>query len=340
MIIDVKNFIAQEQKYWDELDQLLNEFESEPVGIGNLGKLKRLHYLYQRASADLARIMSFSSERLLKENLESLVSRAYGEIHETRPVINILSFFQKFFLDVPIVFQKYQINFVLSCLIFISGSIFGGLAVSLDPGAKEVLMPFYQLQQSPQERVAWEEKRTTDPLQGHKDTFSSFLWVHNTQVAIMIIAFGITWGIGTVLMVFYNGIILGAVAIDYFNAGQVKFLLGWLLPHGVIEIPAFLIAGQVGLIFGNAMIGWGDTTSLQQRLRRISGDMMVLSLTVALMLSWAGFVEAFISQYHWPVISYNVKIGFGILELIVLISFLYQGVSSSNELQKKKTTNN
>ena len=80
----------------------MDEFEREPVGIGDLGKFKRLHYLYQRASADLARIMSFSSEKLLKENLESLVSRAYGEIHETRSSHQyFIYFFKQSFFKVP-----------------------------------------------------------------------------------------------------------------------------------------------------------------------------------------------------------------------------------------------
>ena len=42
--------------------------------------------------------------------------------------------------------------------------------------------------------------------------------------------------------------ILGAVAVDYVADGQTRFLLGWLLPHGAIEIPAILIAGQAGLV--------------------------------------------------------------------------------------------
>jgi len=340
MIIDVKKFIAQEQGYWDELDGLLDEFESEPVAIGDMGKLKRLHYLYQRASADLARIMPFSSERLLKEHLGSLVSRAYGEIHETRSAIDIGLFLRNLFLNIPIVFQKHQFNFILSCLIFLSGSVFGGLAISLDPGAKEVLMPFNELLETPQERVTREEKVTTDRLQGRKSTFSSSLWVNNSRVSIMTIAFGITWGIGTLLFLFYNGIILGAVAVDYVSGGQTKFLLGWLLPHGVIEIPAILIAGQAGLVLGNAMIGWGDTTSMQQRLRRISPDILILSLAVVLMLSWAGFVEAFISQYHQPVIPYDVKIGFGALEWIVLVYYFYHRVLVSHGSQKKKNIDN
>jgi len=221
----------------------------------------------------------------------------------------------------------------------LSGFLFGGMAVGLDPAAKEIIMPFSQLLGNPQERVAHEEKMKVDRMEGKKTSFASSLWVHNTQVSIMIIALGITWGIGSLVMIFYNGVLVGAVAVDYINVGQAKFLLGWLLPHGVIEIPAFLIAGQVGLILGNAMIGWGDASSLQQRLRMVSSNILTLSIVVAMMLCWAGFVEGFISQYHWPVISYNVKIGFGIFELFVLIYYFYQGRSPINESPKTKNTN-
>ena len=40
------------------------------------------------------------------------------------------------------------------------------------------------------------------------------------------------------------------------------------------------------------------------------------------MLVWAGFVEAFLSQYHRPVVPYSLKIGFGLAELILLMLFL------------------
>ena len=39
-------------------------------------------------------------------------------------------------------------------------------------------------------------------------------------------------------------------------------------------------------------------------------------------VAWAGVVEACLSQYHEPVISYNWKIGLGISELILLALFL------------------
>ena len=58
------------------------------------------------------------------------------------------------------------------------------------------------------------------------------------------------------------------------------------------------------------------------RLRRISADLVTLILGIGVMLFWAGIVEGFFSQYHEPVLPYEVKIGFGILELVLLVLFL------------------
>ncbi|HWY32685.1 MAG TPA: stage II sporulation protein M, partial [Candidatus Acidoferrum sp.] len=155
------------------------------------------------------------------------------------------------------------------------------------------------------------------------------LMTHNTKISILTLALGMTWGVGTMIMLFYNGVILGAVAVDYVRAGETKFLLGWLMPHGVIEIPAILIAGQAGLLLAFALIGHGRRTPLRNRLREISGDVVTLIFGVGLMLVWAGFIEAFLSQYHEPVIPYEAKIAFGAVELVLL--FLFLGKSGTNK---------
>src|SRR5262249_7429602 len=135
-------------------------------------------------------------------------------------------------------------------------------------------------------------------------------------------ALGMTWGIGTIVILLYNGIILGLVAVDYVLAGQSTFLLGWLLPHGVIELPAVMIAGQAGLLLAGALIGWGQRKTIRGRLRAVTPDLTTLIFGVALMLVWAGLVEAFFSQYHEPVLPYWVKIAFGSAELVLLVLFL------------------
>src|SRR5262249_4787484 len=91
---------------------------------------------------------------------------------------------------------------------------------------------------------------------------------------------------------------------------------------GAIEIPAILIAGQAGLVLARALIGWGGRTPLRLRLRQAAPDVVTLIFGVAVLLIWAGFVEAFLSQYHEPIIPYSIKIGFGVVELLLLSLFL------------------
>jgi uncharacterized membrane protein SpoIIM required for sporulation len=324
MIIDLPRFITSERPSWTELDDILTRMESDPYRRLTLEEAKRFHFLYQKVSADLGRIATFASEPALRAYLESLTARAYGEIHETRERRTRFRPWHWFFVEFPRAFRRQFGAFALSVVITLVGMIFGGFAVALDDEAKEAILPgmFSNHLGDPAKRVADEEKAKHDRFAGFHSTFASQLMTNNIGVAIKAVAFGMTFGIGTILLLFYNGVILGLVGIDYILAGQTLFLLGWLLPHGVIEIPSILIAGQGGLVLGKALIGRGDRAPLTDRLRAVGGDVMTLVGGVAVMLVWAGIVESFFSQYHQPVVPYWLKIAFGCAELAVLVWFL------------------
>ena len=322
MIIDFQRFVAAERAVWTELERFLERIEAEPQLRLGLEDLRRFHRLYERTAADLAKLTSFASEPATRGYLESLVARAYGEIHETRERRRRLFLWCWLSQTLPQAFRRHARAFGLSVAVTLAGCAFGGFALALDPQAKPVLMPFPHLLQDPAQRVAQEEQATEDRLAGQKTSFSAFLMTHNTRIAIFTLALGMTWGAGTMILLFENGIMLGAVAVDYVRAGQTKFLLGWLLPHGVIEIPAILIAGQAGLVLAMALVGWGKRTPMTMRLRAASPDIITLIFGAGLLLVWAGIVEAFLSQYHEPVIPYAAKIVFGLVELALLSFFL------------------
>jgi uncharacterized membrane protein SpoIIM required for sporulation len=329
VIIDLQKFVEAERRHWSELEALLDKLDNDAGYVMNLAQLQHFHYLYERASADLGKIVTFTAEPEVRRYLEGLVARAYGEIHETREKPHRLAPLEWLWVTFPSTFRRHVRAFWLSVIITLVGCAFGGFAVSYDPGSKGVLLPFGHLLGNPADRVAQEEKAVKDRLEGHKTTFSTHLMTHNTKVSIMTMALGMTWAVGTIVLLFYNGVILGAVCIDYMLAGQTKFLVGWLLPHGSFEIPAILIAGQAGLILGGALIGWGKRTSLRMRFRAVTPDLVTLIGGVALMLVWAGFIEAFLSQYHEPVIPYSVKILFGVTELTLLGLFLFRAGGKS-----------
>jgi uncharacterized membrane protein SpoIIM required for sporulation len=199
-----------------------------------------------------------------------------------------------------------------------------------------VIIPFSHLAISPSQRVAEEEKDTRDHYKGEHASASAMYMTHNTQVSVVVMALGLTWGVGTAIFLFYNGVILGAVLSDYVLDGQTKFVAGWLLPHGSVEIPAILLAGQAGLVLASALIGWGTRTSLRARLRAVSNDVVTLIFGVGLMLVWAGIVEACLSQFHEPVVPYSAKIAFGVVELILLTVFLARSGKNAPAYDERK----
>jgi uncharacterized membrane protein SpoIIM required for sporulation len=322
VIVDLQRFLDTEQPYWSELEKLLDGLERQVERSLSFEEAKRFYYLYQRASSDLARLIDFPLEPQIRRYLESIVARAYSEIHEVRDKPHRFSPLKWFFQTFPQVFRRRIQAFRLVVIITLIGGLFGGLAMQFDPDSKRVLIPFPHLQVDPSERVAFEEQRTDDRIGERAASFSAFLLTHNTRVSIFVLALGMTWGVGTIIMLFYNGTILGAVVWDYVLAGEAKFVAGWLLPHGAVEIPAILIAGQAGLILASALIGWGTAVPVKLRLRSVLNDLVSLILGAAILLIWAGIVEAFFSQYHEPVLPYWLKIAFGLVEIGALSLFL------------------
>lgn len=322
MIIDLHRFKTAGRPFWSDLETRLERLESDPYVHMDLKELQRFHELYERASADLAKLRTFSAEPKTRLYLENLVSRAYGEIHESRKKQRRIFPLKWFLQTLPETFRKNIRAFYFALTLTVAGCAFGGLATTFDPDSRHVTMPFGHDQRRPSERVKEEETRKEDRLAGHRSSFSASLMTHNIQVAVFTLALGMSWGVGTIFMLFYNGVALGAISTDYIQDGQAKFLLGWLMPHGVIEIPAILIAGQAGLLLAMALIGWGNRVRLTARLREASRDVATLSFGFALLLVWAGFVESFLSQYHEPVIPYNAKIAFGAIELVLLVLYL------------------
>jgi uncharacterized membrane protein SpoIIM required for sporulation len=323
MLIDLAQFVATERPHWDALEGILKRFENNPDLQLPLTEAQRFHYLYQRAAASLAKVSTFASEPDLIRYLEWLVSRAYAEIHESheRKKFNPWRWFTRSF---PQTFRRHWKAFQMSVALTLLGCLFGCVALLIDSEAKSVIMPFSHLTGKPSERVAEEMKNKGDRMSGHKSGFAAQLMTHNTKVALLTMGLGISFGIGTIVLLFYNGVILGAVALDYIADGQLIFLLGWLLPHGVIEIPAILLGGQAGLVIAHALIGWGSRASQRERLRMAGPDIVTLIGGAAVFLVWAGIVESFFSQYHEPVLPYGVKIGFGCAELMALIFFLWK----------------
>ena len=134
---------------------------------------------------------------------------------------------------------------------------------------------------------------------------------------------GLTLGVGSLILMFLNGVMLGAICLDYLVDGQGPFLAGWLLPHGSVEIPAMLIAAQAGLVLGAAMVGREAGPSIAARVRAVGRDLLLLLWGMTVLLVWAGIIESYFSQIHEPRLPYAAKAAYGAVQLCLLAAFLF-----------------
>jgi len=322
VILDLERFQAQARPRWRNLESLLAALESRPDRLLTPTEAEQLLELYAQTGADLNRVTHGALAPELRQYLERLVARAYAELYYSpalRSEIWQPRRWLRIFTAFPETFRRQARYFAFAVLITLLGCAFGGLAVRYDPASVDVLLPADYLR-NPAERVREEEQGQKQNLHSAQTeaAFSGHLIRHNVQVALLAAALGVTFGIGTALLLFENGVLLGAVAVRYTQQGFGLFMTAWLLPHGVFEIPSILIAGQAGFYLARLLLRRREDRDVRKSMR----EWLVLVAGLAMMLVWAGFMEAFFSQLHAPVLPYGFKVAVAVAELLLLTTYL------------------
>jgi uncharacterized membrane protein SpoIIM required for sporulation len=322
VILNLERFQAQARPRWNNLESLLGVLESRPDRRLNPAEAQQLLELYAQAAPDLNRVTHGALAPELRQYLERLVARAYAELYYAPPKRSEIWQPRRWFRILtafPESFRRQSRYFAIAVLVTALGCALGGLAVRYDPASVDVLLPADYLR-NPGERVH-EEEQGRGEHRNNAETeaaFSAELIRHNIQVALLAAALGVTFGIGTALLLFENGVLLGAVAVNYTRKGFGLFLSAWLLPHGVFEIPSILIAGQAGFYLARLLLHRRENRNVRESMR----EWLVLVAGLAMMLVWAGIMEAFFSQHHAPVLPYGFKVAVAIAELVLLAIYL------------------
>ena len=315
---DVNRFMREGKPRWEALEALLKEADTRGMKALGVDGARRFGVLYRAASADLIRARTELVDATLVDYLNDLVARAYVRVYakESKRRFRIGRFF---FATFPRLFRAEWRMLCLSASLLFLGATIGAVGVAVDPSAASVLVPEMHQDHTPEERVAHDEGQTGS---GHVAiAFSSFLFTHNIQVTFLLFAMGITFGIGTGSLVLYNGVPLGALAMQYHLAGQGLFFWAWILPHGIPELTETVVAGAAGLILARGLLfpgRRGRAQALLQEAKRAA--LLVLGGMPILVL--AGLIEGTISQIHEPTIPYPLKLLFALLVGVSLYGWL------------------
>lgn len=128
---------------------------------------------------------------------------------------------------------------------------------------------------------------------GNSAVVAANIFVNNLQTSVILFIGGAAFGLITILVLSVNGFVIGIV-IEYVRQEQGLYvILAGILPHGIFEIPALVLAGMFGLLLGGELWkelhGSGDAiTAAEQNGRRFL--VYVLPL-----LGIAAIIEGFIT---------------------------------------------
>ena len=289
-------FRRERESTWHELEAMIQFADYK--GLRKLGadQLARLPHLYRATLSSLSVARTISLDKALVGYLESLVGRAYFVVYGTRQ--RLRRQLADFFLwKLPSTIRKAKWHILVAFIITVAGTV---AAYSLTRGDADYYYSFVgDMAQGRTPASSTTELRDglyhSESMSGVLSTFASELFSHNSRIAILAFALGFVAGIPTVLLLFYNGLTLGAFVALYTSRGLGLDIWGWLLPHGVTELSAVFLAGGAGLMLGHGLVFAGSKPRLDS-LREHGRTAAIVVVGAVLMLFVAGLIEGIFRQ--------------------------------------------
>lgn len=320
--MDLTRFVQDRQPDWERLDQLVRQASQ---ALGRLGKvdLRELGALYRQASSDLARAQAGQLDPELVEFLNSLVVRAHGIIY--RPEQTRLKALGAFFTrEFPALVRQEWRPILLALLVDVLPALWCILMANLDPGFIDAITP-PGLRERLNNGELWVYR--INPI---KPLASSAIMTNNIAVTFTLFALGIAFGAGTLWGLVYNGIHFGLIAVLVNQTRMAREFWAFVVPHGVLEIPAIYIGGGAGFILGAALLFPGDLARKDALVVR--GRVAVkLVLGCVPILIIAGIIEAFFSPLPPGTMPVGTKFLVGAALFALLLLYLLMAGRSQDQ---------
>lgn len=249
-------FRREREPAWRALETLVGRVEKKGLGALDATQLQRLPSLYRAALSALSVARNISLDRALQVYLESLCSRAFLCVYGPQRGFTdfVVGFFRR---DWPRAMRAAAVAIWIAALVMALGALLGYVLTFANLDWYYALMPDGLMQGREPTSTVQELRASLFNDQSDSDSltlFASYLFAHNTRVGILCFVLGFALGLPTVVILFQNGLTLGAFAALYANRGLGPELWGWLLIHGTTELTAVVLCGGAGLLLGHAIL--------------------------------------------------------------------------------------
>ncbi len=306
--MDIDRYIQRNDPTWRRLEHLARSASKGVRGLSD-PELDELVDLYQRVSAHLSHARGQYRDPDLNARLSRILGEARVVIYRKRGTAWRAA--GRFFTETfPAAVWHSRVHVAVAAVAFLLPALGFGFWLANSPDVLDAAVPPEVQQLIAEEEFA--SYYSSDAAQN----FASQVTINNIQVAFLAFALGIVAVAGPTMVLALNGMNVGVMAAVMHRAGEGPQFWGLILPHGLLEISAILVAGAAGLRVSWAIVAPGDRT--RRDALRVEGlRSVVIVMGLALCFVIAGFIEGFITPSNLPT-SLRVAVGVAALAGFVI----------------------
>ena len=145
---------------------------------------------------------------------------------------------------------------------------------------------------------------------------------NNLYVTVLDYLSGVICSLGTLFLLFQNGIMLGSFEYLFISVGLGLQSVLVIFIHGTLEISSIIIAGGAGLVFGNSII-FPKTYTRMASVKRGALDGMKITVGILPVIVVAAVFESFVTRHTEMPVWLSVLILASSLSFIIWYVILY-----------------
>lgn len=273
-------FVKQNSNKWEIYEQMQVKHPDE------------LAERFIEITDDLAFSKTFYPKSRTTAYLNGLAARLHQSlyINKKEQTSRFITFWKS---ELPLIFHEYRKQLLYAFIFFITFVVIGAFSAAKDDTFVRLILGDAYVDMT----NANIDKG--DPFGVYKkmDPFMMFLMiaVNNIKVSCFAFLLGILCSVGTVVLLMYNGIMLGSFQYYFFSKGLglASVMVIWV--HGTLEIAAIILSGAAGLILGNSLLFPGTYTRLISFKRGGKDGIKIIIGLVPIFIA-AALLESFVTR--------------------------------------------
>ncbi|MBK9408041.1 MAG: stage II sporulation protein M [Gemmatimonadetes bacterium] len=324
----MERVVARKGARWDAFGAMASRATSQGLDTLSADELPDFAARYREVAADLARARTYGADARVRLRLERLVAAGHNLLYrDDRKTWHRMWRFVA--VECPAAVVSAWRIVLIAFLAFTLPALGGYAALRERPALAEEVLPAVMLER------AEEGKREVAAGRGYAQAqaesragIASYIMTNNMRVAFACFAGGVVLGVGSLVSLAFNGLLLGAISAHFQNVGLLAYLWTFVAGHGVLELFAIWCAGAAGFLLGLAIVRPGPYSRRDALVLNARIAMRLVGTSIVLLLV-AGTIEGFLSTSGaatW------IKVTVSVASAVLLTLYLANGARFRDEV--------